>query len=514
MAATATQAQSVEIPKFSPTRQALRYGRADERLYGRVYAEAPIVPETVEWVAEKGKFGREVADRFEFDAFNALNRNIVTPTGMGDELCRELLRRARESKDYAELRQNTVGDEVAAALGACGITEATAAALSEELKEKARKQREAQEKAEEVAGAAEAINEDPGATDDDRKAANEDAAKARKAAEAATVVLRAQMRGEGKAIQKAANAAVTKAKDETGAVNAAARAFGFGTGSMDPTGGATIEEKFKLARIVQRAGARFKKFVELLGRLSSTALRKQAERSHHEASEIVDVTQGNDVDVLLDDEIVQLVVPELADAALASFAGETMMQYELEAREPLAKGDIVVLIDESGSMAGEKEMEAKAIALALAHVAARQKRRLLIHFFQDTVTHTIEMSPKDARVEDGVNVALRKLGELAGRGTGGGTDFDVPLARAVKDVKDGYEKADILAITDGDCNVQPSTLKALNDLRAEKGAKVYTMLIGASMGSHLDTVRQFSDRVWNADSLVDSGAAEELFELV
>src|SRR6476619_3956255 len=43
-------------------------------------------------------------------------------------------------------------------------------------------------------------------------------------------------------------------------------------------------------------------------------------------------------------------------------------------REPVGKGPIIVSVDESGSMEGEKAHTAKALALALAWIARRQRR--------------------------------------------------------------------------------------------------------------------------------------------
>src|SRR5258708_15072704 len=50
------------------------------------------------------------------------------------------------------------------------------------------------------------------------------------------------------------------------------------------------------------------------------------------------------------------------------------MEREQGAVEPVAKGPIILSVDESGSMEGEKAHTAKALALAMAWVARRQKR--------------------------------------------------------------------------------------------------------------------------------------------
>lgn len=498
--------------RFNRPEQTVSFTTADERMFARVYDEAPIVPETVGRVAEAGKMRAPLALSYQFDAHNELVKGQPKPSGFGDQLIRELMRRLREAKEYHELRAATVGDDVAAALGACSLTEKTVAALSEELKEQAEKQRKAEQEAREAEAQAQAAAEAPDAQPKEVAETAQAAAQARAKADAAAKALAFKIKSQGKQIAQATAAAVAAAKDGAQAAKDAQECFGFGNGTGDPSGGLPIEEKFRLARTIQKAGPSFRRFVEILGRMTRTALRKQASKTQHESGEIVDVGLGAEIDRLMDDEVVQLASPRLRAAALSRFASETMMQHEVDQREPMAKGDVVVLIDESGSMAGQKEAEAKGVALALAHVCAKQKRTLVVHFFQSRVTETIRINPQDAKaVENGMNVAMRKLGQLAGRGTAGGTSFDTPLLTAVETVrKGGMAKADVLMITDGECDVADKTVEALNELRADTGAKVYSMLIGCGGA---DVVAQFSDKVWTAETLLGR-VAEDLFELI
>lgn len=501
--------------RFRQVEQNVYFNAGDAHGFNRVYREAPIVEETIGRVAETGKMENRVATSYQFDAHNELFKHNPRSSGMGDQFVGELMRRVRESKDYQTLRAATIGDDVAASLGACSLTERTIQELSEELKEQARKSREAKDEADAAREEAEAVSEDPDATPEEIAESAQAAADAAKAAKAQAAALAMAMKQHGKQIASAVAKAVSTATDSAQAAKDAQQCFGFGTGVGDPSGGLPIDEKFKLARTIQKAGPAFRKFAEILGRMTRTALQKQASKTQHEAGEIVDITTGSDIERIMDDEVALLANPKLAKLFRVGFASETLMQHEVDQREPQAKGDVVVLIDESGSMAGQREAEAKGVALALAHVCAKQKRRLVIHFFQSAVTMTVQINPGDAQAtENGVNVALRKLGQIAGRGTAGGTSFDAPLVQAIATVRGGgLEKADVLMITDGCCDVADSTIKKVNALREETGAKVYSMLIGSSSGTETATLAKFSDKVWNADSLLGK-VAEEFFELV
>lgn len=513
--------QIIETPKpmrqfkFSPTDQTIRFTVADEKEFSRSYHEAPVIGETIERVADVGKLGSRLATGYEFDATCELVRHAAKESGFGDPLVRELMKRTRQSKDFAELKAVTVGDAVASALGACSLTETMVTALDEELKEQAKRERQAREDAGEEQAVSDAMAEDPEATPEQIAEQAQRAAAAQDKAQRAAQALASMLRDKGKQLGAAATAAVGQATEAAQASKAADQCFGWGAGSTDPSGGLPPAEKFRLARIIQQAGPSFKKFIELLGRMSHTAMQKQASKYQHESGEIVDVTLGDELSKVLDDELSELVNPKLRRSALSRYATETMMQHEVEQKEPKAKGDVIVLIDESGSMSGQKEAEAKAVALALAHVCAKQRRKLSIHFFQDRITASIKIDPADVHsTEDGMNVAVKKLGYIASRGAGGGTSFDEPLKAAMAEVRGGlYREADVLMITDGECLAHESTVEAVNATRRDTGCKFFAMLIGGMSAQCVASVKAFSDKVWNADSLVGK-VSEELFEIL
>lgn len=509
-----------QVFRFRQSEQTLRFNIADQHAFERTYAEAPVIAETIAEVHQtgvmgEGEVGRRATVSLQFDCQNEMVKANPKPSGYGDQLATEIMRRVRQAKSYQELKSLTAYDDVSASLAACSLTSTVACEISDELKKEAERQREADRHAEEMKQYAEQLADDPEATPEQHAEAAQAAADAQEDAKAAAAALASRIRDHGKQIATAVAKGVDEAMDSAQAAKAAGECFGWGKGSCDPNGGLPPEEKFRLARMIQNAGPHFKKFIELLGRTTRVAMQKQASKTQHAAGEIVDITLGSDLGLILEDELLELVNPDLQLAAMARFASDSMMQHEVEEKEPMGKGDIVVLIDESGSMSGQREAEAKAVALALAHVCAKQKRKLVIHFFQDTVTFTVNIDPADAKSsENGVNVAVHKMGLIARRGTAGGTSFDAPLMQACKSARaSGLDRPDILMITDGCCVAADSTVQALNDLRASTGAKVYTMLIGAMSGTGPESVAKFSDKVWNADTLLGK-VADEFFEMI
>ena len=86
------------------------------------------------------------------------------------------------------------------------------------------------------------------------------------------------------------------------------------------------------------------------------------------------VTLDGDLGRLLPHELARLSLPELEDDTLRRLAERQLMSREYHGTEPVAKGPVILCVDESGSMHGEKVHTAKALALAMAWVARQQRR--------------------------------------------------------------------------------------------------------------------------------------------
>ncbi len=113
---------------------------------------------------------------------------------------------------------------------------------------------------------------------------------------------------------------------------------------------------------------------ELAGRFRRVAASKQRRKVTHGLDDVVGVEPGGDVGRLLPSELARLAVPELELDTLRRIVERQALCREHHAVEPVGKGPILVVCDESGSMEGAKAHTAKALALALAWVARQQKR--------------------------------------------------------------------------------------------------------------------------------------------
>ena len=504
--------------KFSPTRQTIAYGKVDEMIFNRIADDAPIIGEMISDLANDPadpndkNLHRSHIEALEFDAYNALIKYKPTRTGTGDPLIADIMDRATRDPLYPQLRAATVGDDLASAVGACGLVRTIVAGLPESVKEAANDHAKADADATQAEQEADAMQHlfdegDPDADPTEIAQMQTFAKYKRQQAQQAAQAVRGALKDSGRAIGQIVAKGIQGSTEQAESIRAATDAFGFGNAATG--GGMPIEEKFRLAKLIQNQGKRFRDLVDLIGRMQATAERKQAEKMNHDGGEIVDIVQGDDIGLLLDDEIALLRHPKLGRIHRGRLMDADLSQFEVESKEPKANGDIVILLDESGSMSGAREAEAKAITLAIAHIALKQRRKLIVHCFQHTVTATITLDGTDSGAQ-AVSLAMRGLSEIATRGTGGGTNFDGPFRTAIQSSKT-LRDPDIIIITDGHANTSAETLQMLAEERKRNGLSVFSMLIGSTDNS--TDLKKFSDRIWCADSLIGK-AAPELFELL
>src|SRR5579885_2338465 len=184
-----------------------------------------------------------------------------------------------------------------------------------------------------------------------------------------------------------------------------------------------------------------------------------------------------------------------------------LLVYRLRGAES-GRGPMIVCVDGSSSMAGEKEIWAKAVALTLLEIARRQRRlfRFVCFAAADTPLFTLDLNP---RAHHAVHVD-RAL-DVAEYFPGGGTDFETPLDAAVDALGAArWRRGDVVLITDGECDVSPAWLARFRREKARLGFALFSVLIDVGGGARTGTLAALSDRVTSVSRLTDD-AARELF---
>jgi uncharacterized protein with von Willebrand factor type A (vWA) domain len=248
-----------------------------------------------------------------------------------------------------------------------------------------------------------------------------------------------------------------------------------------------------------RDSSRLRAIAKLAGRFKRIASAKRRSRVHHGADEIVDVEQGADLGRLLPLELALLVHPSTKLLAMRNLLEQSCLQYRLEGTETLGKGPLVVCIDKSGSMEGEKDVWATAVALALLDVAQAEKRPFALLCFDASIKHESIVVPGELLPDAALFVAAD-----------GGTDIDKVARRGLEIIEQrpgALRHADIVLITDGGSNSDNAS-----ELR-ERAAKLNVSIVGVAIDIESSRLEPWCDVVIAAHDMEHLGdkTADALF---
>lgn len=215
------------------------------------------------------------------------------------------------------------------------------------------------------------------------------------------------------------------------------------------------------------------------------------------ALEMDGIERGDDVNRMLPSELALLCHPVLKTLWHAKRAERLLLLYQhrgkrgrgqrdegaLEikgslnkqghnGKSGLGRGPIIICLDTSGSMHGEPEHIAKAAVLETLKIAHREQRPCHLFAFsgpQQTICHQLDL-------RRGGIIELLKFLQFSFHG---GTDLPQALKLALeKQTEEGWEKADILLVTDGRFPLAQGTLKEIEHYKKTRKLRVFGILTG------------------------------------
>jgi uncharacterized protein with von Willebrand factor type A (vWA) domain len=277
-------------------------------------------------------------------------------------------------------------------------------------------------------------------------------------------------------------------------------AWGFDPGWLQEL---PINERLALAARIQK-DPMLRKVSELLGvtrKLAFAELRKRIPRG---VDELVGLTTGKDLARALPSELARLRSP-LRGLALADFTEGKLLSYQLAGTQKSARGGMAVLIDASGSMAGERSHWANAIGFSLLQVARKQGRPFRSIVFssrQEQLTFDFT-TPAD--------FTATKMFGLLSAFYGGGTAYQEPLDQALawleKDWADRKgTRSDMLLVTDGICQVDPGWKAAFAERLDAVDGRLHSIVLGVPAREPVTSLS--NGRVFEVQSLSIHDAAE------
>lgn len=371
----------------------------------------------------------------------------------------EALRSARELPEWQGLRSRCQGDAFLAGLGTHTVAEV--------LKDHA----------------AQGPQEDPelldliaGATGDPAQA---QAAKNARAALASAV---ADMKGQAAKNRSAMRKAIATASEAVDAAKSAASALTGGLGALAPTQ-ATHDLRALAERIAKNPQLR--EIAKLAGRLRQHARAVRRTKTNHAPEEVVETMIGSDISRLAPNELAALADPDLELGLMQRLHEGAAGIYRLRGNEKTARGPVIFVLDESGSMHNEPDAWAKAAALVMAEIALAEKRDFVLVHFGGYVSRVDTFR---ARQRVGGNELADALLHFAN----GGTNTSDALDRAALAIRTDktMKKADVVLLTDGQPDSIARTVEAMLRLK-DTGARIHGIAVdmdyAEAMRMHCDT---------------------------
>ncbi|HEY8516825.1 MAG TPA: VWA domain-containing protein [Candidatus Binatia bacterium] len=285
----------------------------------------------------------------------------------------------------------------------------------------------------------------------------------------------------------AAAQASSRVADLQDALAAWGRGIGAG-GPRDP--GQSIDLGRRLAD-----NAKMRRLFQVFGRMREQALAVRRRALDRTDEELYEIRQGRgleDVGRLIPHELMALSHPLLRRDFLRRLLDGGVLTYSLRGLDQRGHGPMVICLDTSSSMAGEKEIWSKAVTLTFVELARRRRRRCHVVCFSSG-----ERGLRDFDMNPGASwsVALERTLDLAEHFPGGGTDYMAPLDAAVARLAErDMRRGDIVLITDGECEVDPEWRERFLELKRKKNFALYSILIDVA-SARTETVRALSDRV-------------------
>ena len=270
----------------------------------------------------------------------------------------------------------------------------------------------------------------------------------------------------------------------------------WGNGDSSP---AALQQNVELLRRVQ-SSAKLRDIIRHLGKYREILDNARKISFIYGRGEKYDIVLGNDFTRAISSEYAYLATPETVPLFIRKVQRKTLKQYRKRERVSKGYGDIVVCIDESGSMKGNRIAWAKAVALVLLEHAAQNGRSCVMVRFASPDKFVTHLFTKGKYTTDDVfNFAESFLC--------GGTDFETPLKQALTLIEtEGFENADVMFITDGECRISDE----FADNFREKSRQLKFKVTGIVMGTDDFSLTPFCEKIYRLEQMSGDDIASDI----
>ena len=252
-----------------------------------------------------------------------------------------------------------------------------------------------------------------------------------------------------------------------------------------------------------KQNATLMEIAKLLGRYRQILANKRRTSFSYGLGEKYDVTLGKDIGQCLSSELALLSTKETQILFQKKYLEEKLLQYRKRTPGVKGAGDMIVLVDESQSM-HLLHGWAKAVALALLDIAAKGNRKYaMVHFSSKDQIKTDRFEPRGYSTQDTMRAAEHFFN--------GGTDFESPLREAISLLDKGYEDADVVIVTDGQCRISEAFTQKFTEKKQLHRVTVTGILLDADRECGIDLL-PFCDTVYHSRDLTTDEIAMQVLD--
>lgn len=256
--------------------------------------------------------------------------------------------------------------------------------------------------------------------------------------------------------------------------------FGAGFGAGEPTY-TSPEQAYTIAKRWAEDPV-LRQVCALYGRLDPDVRFKRSKRIEGGNDEIIDVRMGDDLRRTIPAEMSLLADSALEDDFLARYSEKELLEYQTVGEEHAGRGPMLLVLDGSGSMGGERNISARATAMVMLHIARLEKRTFGCVEFSSGGQLAEWLFPNNKPLDGEVVI------DMASHMFGGGTTPIIGITRAAEIMKTAptFKKADLVIIGDGEAGFGPED-ERLRDQLTELGVRFFGVAIGGGFrdGSYL-----------------------------
>lgn len=267
-----------------------------------------------------------------------------------------------------------------------------------------------------------------------------------------------------------------------------------------------IEESF-----LERIPLSLIRLARMIGRMGDNGSHKKGRFLTAGKSDIAGITSGNDISAIVPSELSLLSEPKTQDIFYRNYTANRLQLFASASQSKAPRnrhdGPVIICVDTSSSMGGKPMKVARALAVAVAIVAWRQDRDVVVVKYSDNYDY-LDLGHNHKKLSE----LSRYLTHVSQAGNDENRMFQW-LFRDMKPYHTDYEAADILCISDFGWTTLNEQTEMIIEEEKRKGMFFYGLNVNSGNPMAASFLVPFSKRM-QADHLHQSSGAMDICDSI